>query len=84
MCNCETMARDLSETQGGRFPQSLHAPRCEDFKPLAFARITFDGTSYVVPEDEREVVCANIDEECQVETVFLTQDQFDKLPEFNG
>lgn len=84
MCNCQTMARDLSETQDGRFPPSLHAPRCEDFKQIELARITCDMGCFIVPADERDGVCENIDEPYQVETVMLTKDQFDKLPEWEG
>lgn len=84
MCNCQMMARDLSETQDGRFPPSLHAPRCEDFKQLEFARIRFDSASFIVPADGRDGVLENIDGPHHVETVMLTQDQFDKLPEWEG
>lgn len=84
MCNCQTMARDLSETHDGRFPPSTHAPRCEDFKQLEFASIKFDNASFIVPEDERDGVIENIDGPHLVETVMLTQDQFDKLPEYGG
>lgn len=84
MCNCQDMARDLSETQDGRWPRSLHAPRCEDFKQLDFACIKFDNVSFIVPADERDGVIENIDGPHQVETVMLTQDQFDKLPEWDG
>lgn len=84
MCNCQTMARDLSETQDGRFPPSLHAPRCEDFKQLEFASITCDLGRFIVPADELNGVLKNIDGPSQVETVMLTQDQFDKLPEWEG
>lgn len=84
MCNCQTMARDLSETLGGRFPPSIHAPKCEDFKQLEFACIKFDNASFIVPTDERDGVLENIDGPHHVETVMLTQDQFDKLPEWEG
>ncbi|QET79829.1 hypothetical protein FOB40_11495 [Aeromonas veronii] len=84
MCNCQTMARDLSETQDGRFPPSRHAPRCEDFQQFEFARITCDLGCFIVPADERDGVCENLDEPYQVETVMLTQDQFEKLPEYDG
>ncbi|MGN5232159.1 hypothetical protein [Aeromonas veronii] len=78
------MARDLSETHGGRFPPSTHAQKCEDFKQLEFACIKFDNASFIVPTDERDGVLENIDGPHQVETVMLTQDQFDKLPEWEG
>jgi hypothetical protein len=84
MCNCEVMARDLSETMGGRFPPSLHAPQCEDFKLLEFTKINIDNASFIVPTDERDCVCENIGGPYQVETVMLTQDQFDRLPEWGG
>lgn len=35
MCNCQTMARDLSETMGGKYPASLHAPLCDDYSTAA-------------------------------------------------
>lgn len=78
------MARDLSETLDGRFPPSIHAPRCEDFKQLEFACIRYDNASFIVPADERNGVLENIDGPHQVEIVMLTQDQFDKLPEWEG
>ena len=84
MCNCEVMARDLSETMDGRFPPSLHSPQCEDFKLLEFAKIKVDNVSFIVPTDEICGVCESIDGPYQVETVMLTQDQFDKLPEWEG
>ncbi|MBJ7583334.1 hypothetical protein JHD42_19995 [Aeromonas veronii] len=84
MCNCQTMARDLSETLGGRFPPSIHAPRCEDFKQLEFSCVKLDEGSFIVPADELDVVLDNIDGPRQVESVMLTQDQFDKLPEYDG
>lgn len=84
MCNCQGMARDLYETIDGRFPPSAHAPKCEDFKQLEFACIKFDNASFIVPADELDVVLENIDGPRQVETVMLTQDQFDKLPEYDG
>lgn len=84
MCNCQTMARDLSETQEGRFPPSAHAPKCEDFKQLEFASIKFDNTCVIVPIDELDGVVANLNEPHQVETIMLTRDQFDRLPEYDG
>lgn len=84
MCNCQTMARDLSETLGGRFPPSTHAPRCEDFTQNRYSVITFDSGCFIVPADEEDCVCENIDGPRHVEHVMLTQDQFDKLPEYDG
>lgn len=84
MCNCQMMARDFSETQGGAFAASIHAPLCEDFKQLKFSRVTFDLGCFVVPADEVDSVCENIDGPYKVEALMLTQDQFDKLPEYDG
>ncbi|MCO5341079.1 hypothetical protein NG896_00740 [Aeromonas veronii] len=84
MCNCQTMARDLSETLDERFPPSTHAPKCEDFRQLEFTCIKFDNASLIVPADERDGVLENIDGPHHFETVMLTQDQFDKLPEWEG
>ncbi len=85
MCNCQAMARDLSETMGGKYPASLHAPLCEDYKQVPFTRIEVDGSGCIVPESEAAAVIAGLgDEEYSVSTVHLTQDQFDRLPESAG
>lgn len=85
MCNCQTMARSLSETMGGKYPANLHAPRCEDYKPVAFTKIEVDGSGGIVPESKAAAVIAGLgDEEYSVSTVHLTQDQFNQLPESAG
>lgn len=85
MCNCQTMVRDLSETLGGKYPASLHAPMCEDYKLLPFSRIQVDDSGCIVPEAEAAAVIIGLDgAEYSVSTVNLTQDQFDKLPESTG
>lgn len=84
MCNCQMMARDLSETCGGRFPASDHAPGCEDFKQLEFSRIETEAGSCIVQPDSVDEVCSNLDGDFTVTGVMLTQDQFDKLPEVDG
>lgn len=85
MCNCQTMARDLSETMGGKYPASLHAPLCEDYQQVPFTRIEVDGSGGIVPESEAAEVIAGLgDEEYSISTVYLTQDQFDRLPESAG
>lgn len=85
MCDCQAMARDLSETQGGKYPASLHAPLCEDYQPVAFTRIEVNGSGCIVCTAEAAAVIAGLDgEEYSVSTVFLTQDQFDRLPESAG
>ena len=84
MCNCKDMARDWSETQGGRFKASIHAPMCEDFKLHDFACIAFDGGKFIVPAGEVKCVCENIDGEFSVEEIQLTQDQFDSIQEYGG
>lgn len=79
------MARDLSETMDGKYPASIHAPMCEDYKPVAFTRIEVNGSGFVVPEAEAAAVIAGLDgEPYNASTVHLTQDQFDNLPEATG
>lgn len=84
MCNCKDMARDLSETQDGRFKASVHSPMCEDFRLHDFACIAFDEVKFIVPADEAECVCENLEGEFSVEMIKLTQDQFDNIPEYEG
>ncbi|MEM0550388.1 MULTISPECIES: hypothetical protein [Aeromonas] len=84
MCNCQQMARDWSETQGGKYPPSTHSPMCEDFKTIEFMRIEVDGSACIVPLEDADEVCNNIDVEFKTSLVSLTAEQFENLPESTG
>ena len=84
MCNCASHARDLSETQGGKYPAADHAPTCEDFKTEPFTRIGYDGTYCIMEAADAEDMLADSDTEYTIETVHLTRDQFERLDEFTG
>ena len=84
MGNCLQMARDLSETCGGKFPASDHAPGCEDFKQLEFSRIETEAGSCILFPYSVDEFLSNLDGDFTVTGVMLTQDQFDKLPEVDG
>lgn len=85
MCLCKenNWARTWQETQDGKYPQSDHAPGCDEYKPEEFFRIEYDMTYCIVEPGE---LTSFIDEEGEynVSTVMLTRDQFNKLPEFMG
>lgn len=84
MCNCSGMVRTGEETQGGKYPPSDHAPGCEDFHTERFIRVEHDGTFCVMEPADAEEYLHDSDEEYAVSDVWLTRDQFEKLPEFEG
>jgi hypothetical protein len=57
------MARDLSEAMGGKYPVSLHAPLCEDYKQMPFTRVEVDGLGCIVPESEAAAVIDGLGDE---------------------
>lgn len=85
MCNCATVCRipDI-ETDNGRWPMPRHAPMCEDYKTERFVRVMYDGSWCVMEPDDAEDMIAESGEEYQTEDVFLTRDQFERMPEFQG
>lgn len=84
MCNCSTHARDLSETQGGKYPAANHAPTCEDYKKECYIRVEHDGSWCLMEPHDAADMIFGADEEYSVEAVYITRDQFEKLPEFEG
>lgn len=83
MCNCKSMARTPEETSEGKYPLSNHHPNCEDFKTEKFYRVTVDNTSSVF-EPKDTLGMFDDDTEFDIETIYITRDQFEKLPEFTG
>ncbi|WOO40393.1 hypothetical protein [Rubellicoccus peritrichatus] len=82
---CENYCRDWHETNGGEYPPSDHSPMCENFELKEYDRFDLNGTFVIDsvgaftefltdPEYEGGIVT----------TIKLTEDQFEKLPEFEG
>lgn len=91
MCNCKTICWDIGEiTENGRFPVPNHHPVCEDYQAIEYTRISFqDGGSFICEkqdgDDYMEEVKENEEEYIYTsESVYLTRDQYEKIPEFDG
>ena len=84
MCNCKNMVRTGEETHGGKYPPSEHAHGCVDFRQVEFLRVEHDGSFCIMEPGDAEDMMADGDTEYNVSAVLLTQDQFEKLPEFQG
>lgn len=84
MCNCQSWCRDWRETEGGKWPKSDHAPGCEDYKPVEFSRVEFDGAYCIMEPAEAKQMLDDGDYEYTITPVMLTRDQFERIPEFQG
>lgn len=89
MCNCKQMLRTWEETQGGRFPASNHAPACEDFIKERFVSVELDGSRCLMEPDDAldymdDVKYENDAENYKYTDIYLTRDQYEKMPEFAG
>lgn len=87
-CNCRSHVRDFSETKGGKYPPSYHAPSCSHYKPILFKRFIVDGAIVVDTPDNIKKIAKSFDDAFEgsykVLDVYLTQDQFDAMHEFEG
>lgn len=83
VCSCITWART-----DGRL--TSHHPRCPAFAERRFVKIKVEGGGcYTQPEDQLGVLLDEIKEafvgaKWTLELVTLTQEEFDRLPEFAG
>lgn len=87
MCLCKdnNWVRTWEETKGGKYPPSEHAPGCDEYKPLPFTVIVYDGARCVMePLGAKEMLAEDNEHEYEVHTVMLTRDQFERMPEFEG
>lgn len=76
-CNCKTWARICTDT----LPPSEHHKGCEHYKEERFVKVKFEGSSFIV---EPHHASDYADEGMTTENVFMTRDQFERLPEFEG
>jgi hypothetical protein len=88
MCNCRGWCRTFQTPIELEFGPSEHHPDCEDFKLVKFTRVTFDD-SYCIMEPAEALAmvadeCGDEDGGYMLMDVWMTQDQFERLPEFNG
>ncbi|MFZ6801974.1 hypothetical protein [Undibacterium sp. Di24W] len=76
-CKCLTWARVPID----KLPMSEHHKDCELYKEERFVKVTFQGNYLIIePHDADEY----IEEGMVREDVFMTRDQFERLPEFDG
>ena len=76
-CNCKTWARVPTD----KLPMSEHHKDCEHYKEERFVKVSFEGNYLIVePQDADDY----IEEGMVRENVFMTSDQFERLPEFEG
>jgi hypothetical protein len=80
-CNCMSWCRDFRETLGGKYPPSNHAPGCAEYKQELFLRISLDGSSIIIEENEKNLYGVD---GTTYEPIMLTRDQFELIPEFQG
>lgn len=84
-CNCRTFVRDAQvENKGQKLPMSEHHPNCNEYKLEAYAKVTHDGTSCIMQINEAVAMVAESQEAYEMCNVYMTRDQFEKLPEFEG
>jgi len=91
MCSCKEnhWCRTFEETLDGKYPISEHAPGCEEYRQQKYIRLEYDGTYCIMtPDDAMDYMddCEYEKDagEYKYEEIYLTQDQFEKLPEFQG
>lgn len=81
------MVRTWEETQGGKYPPANHHPGCDAFELLPFAAVA-DGNGVAVIEirqlSEWFQACVDNEDLPTVEVVYITEDQFNNMPEYEG
>lgn len=81
---CALHCRDWRETENGKLPASNHAPSCENYKTKKFIHVITDDGCYVDYLENLELIKQVTDDPVTFEEIEMTQDQFDRLDEFQG
>jgi hypothetical protein len=86
---CADHCRDWRETKNGKYPPSDHSPGCVNYKLIKLHCLKINKDWLIdIPKNIKEIVKdfdnAFEDIDYTVEEIYLTQDQFDKLPEAKG
>lgn len=87
MCECieNNWVREWQETLNGKYPASVHHPLCNEYTEFRYVRISLDGQGTPLIIDPKELSTMEFgDDEYRITDVYLTKDQFDKLPVFQG
>lgn len=74
---------EMSGPNGLRLPPSDHSPACKNYEVKSFLKVSHQGSGFICEKDELSSLELD-DEEYRFEEVKMTQDQFDKLEEFEG
>ena len=89
-CNCVNARRipDI-ETENGRWPMPDHLESCPQYKRIRYVRVKFDSSWFVMDAGDEADYRKDINlygdpDEYKYENIYLTKDQFEKLPEFQG
>jgi len=87
---CMNHCRDWSETSGGKYSPSKHAPSCENYKTEKFAKLMYLNLGSFICEVSQIDQYREVDKDgetnhaIQVKDIYLTRDQFDNLQDFQG
>lgn len=83
-CQCLSWCRDFSETKGGKYPVSEHAPGCDKYQPEEFMLVKCGELGSVMESYDARAMGYDKDHQYTVTPIMLTRDQFENLTEFNG
>ena len=70
-CECENWCRDWRETQGGKYPISIHAPGCKAYKQKVFTRMKCDDYQVIVTPEDAGRIIVDSEENFEISTVHL-------------
>lgn len=86
-CICRSWVRDDLggvTINGHSYPGPTHADGCPAQKRIAFTVLELDGARCVMQPHEAQALLDDEPGAYTASTVLLTQDQFERMPEFQG
>ncbi len=85
-CECQTWAQMGFGL--GKLPMSEHHPNCEHYKLKRYVAVGVDGVFSVMSFEEfgqeAEGLFSDTEEKYEIKFLEMTEDQFEKLEEFQG
>lgn len=78
MCECTAWARIPRDN----FPIAEHHYDCKEYKAERFVRVISNGADCIMEPEEAADMITDWYGDYQIEDVFMSRDQFDRLPDF--
>lgn len=76
--------RTWDETKNGKYPPSIHHANCREYRQIRYVRVFLDDCNPLIITPQELSTMEFGEDDYYITDVYMTKDQFEKIPEFQG